>query len=514
MPVEIELKLAIASGDVARLRRHPLLKGVKSTTRRLYGIYFDTPKFELFHRRGAIRLRREGYHWVQTVKLDSQVSGGLSTRPEWEVRVTGNRPDFQVLPAEARECVDADLLERLAPLFVTDFRRTTWLLEFPGGTVEVAIDQGHIRPGLDEPAQSGKPGRAIKAHHGAPTHDPVGEMAVSEVELELKAGDPEVLFDVALAMLESVPMLPEFRSKALRGYILAGVHQPAPSKAVDVAIEPHLPATEAWRRMLLAALTQFSRNLPGFLDGQDPEYLHQMRVAVRRMSTLLSLGDEFVEAPAHWRDELRWLMGELSPARDWDVMETQTLAMVYAGLPEPHRLDDLIMVARDRRSQANQRAREAVLDRRCAHLLLDIGRALLTVRETGPELAEWARSVLDKRWRRFRKLGRQFADLKAAERHRLRIAAKRLRYAGEIFAPLRGKQASLFLKSLAGVQDRLGVANDAAVAHALLNSLDSDGSLERAIGLVDGYLASQTTGGMRKMAKLVANMAAEKPFWR
>lgn len=490
MPVEIELKLAIAPGDAARLRRHPLLKGVKASRRRLYSIYFDTPDFILHQQRGAIRLRREGYRWVQTVKLDSRDSGGLSSRPEWEVRVTGNRPDLQVLPPEARRCIDPSLAARLAPVFVTDFQRTTWLLELPGGLVEVALDQGHIRADEDD------------------------EIAVSEVELELKTGDPSLLFDIALELLDTVQLLPEFRSKALRGYVLAGVHEPAPCKAVEADIEAHLSAVEAWRRMLLAGLIQFCRNLPGVLTGQDPEYLHQMRVALRRMTTLISLGGELAVSPESWRGELRWLMDELSPARDWDVMETQTLATVRAGLPDPTRLDTLIEVAGRMRREANQRARAALSDPRCTRLMLEMEHELSTPREAGPDLADWAKTALDKRWNRFRRLAKDFDKLNAAKRHRLRICAKRLRYAGEIFAPMRGKAASRFLKRLAGIQDRLGVANDAEVAHALLDSLDYDGSLERAIGLVDGFMASGTAGGMRRMAAKVAAMVAAKPFWR
>ena len=88
--VEVELKLAVAPGDVARLRRNPLFGSLKPIRRKLHAIYFDTPEFDLQRRHGAFRLRREGYRWVQTLKLEGNRSAGLSERPEWEVQVTGN----------------------------------------------------------------------------------------------------------------------------------------------------------------------------------------------------------------------------------------------------------------------------------------------------------------------------------------------------------------------------------------------------------------------------------------
>lgn len=489
MSVEIELKLAIAPAAVARLRRHPLLKGVKAGRHKLYGIYFDTPEFELFERKCAFRLRREGYHWVQTVKLDHGSTAGLSVRPEYEVQVTGNQPDFGVLPPEARAALGDDLVERLGPAFVTDFQRTTWLIERPQGTVEVALDLGVIRAGESE-------------------------SAVAEVELELKSGDGAALFDTARELLESVAMVPEYRSKALRGYGLAGVWQQAPCKAIRAEVAPDMPAAEAWRLSLLAALNQLGRNLPGLLAEDDPEYLHQARVAVRRLRTMLSLGKSLGLERAAWVDELRWFMAELSSARDWDVLATETLAGVCAGLPDPERLDGLLVRAGKARAAARQRARTAAGDRRLATLLMDMGADLLVEREGGPALAAWAGQALDKRLRRFRKQVREFADLDAAGRHQARIAAKRLRYAGEAFAALYGNKAARYLEAVADLQDDLGVANDIVVAHRLLAELNRDGREAYAAGLAEGYIAAQAGLHGDGLAAQVGRVLKARPFWR
>lgn len=350
--MEIELKLAVAARDVPRLRRQALLKAVKSERRKLYSIYFDTPEFDLYRRGVAFRLRRVGYHWVQTLKADARSAGALSTRPEWEVQTTGNQPDLEVLPAEARVHLE-DVFDRLAPCFETEFQRTAWLLTNPRGSVEVALDQGEIR--------------------GAGKVTPI-----SEVELELKAGDSNSLFDIAQALLENVTLGLEPRSKALRGYVLVGARELVPCKAIPPGIEKGMSAAEAWRRMLAAALAQFSANIPGFLEAgandsnqeTDPEYVHQLRVAVRRLRSVLGLGRRVGLELPEWREDFKWLMGELSPARDLDVLVTETLPRVRAGLTRPEDLDSLVNAANAERTRANERVRQALLSRRLVAAVL------------------------------------------------------------------------------------------------------------------------------------------------
>ncbi len=491
MALEVELKLAIAASDAARLRRHPLLRALTPVRRKLYGIYFDTQEFDLYRRRSAIRLRREGYHWVQTLKLDGGDSTALSRRPEWEARVTGNQPDLEVLPKAARQQLPRDLASRLRPAFITDIRRTIWLLERPEGVVEIALDSGWIRAG------------------GA-------ELPISELELELKSGASGLLIDIALELLDAAPMLPEYRSKALRGYQLAGVWRQTPAKANPVVLADRPPAAEAWRRLLLAGLTQLSRNLPGLLADSEPEYGHQMRIAIQRMETVLRLGRDIGLARPDWMTELHWLMAELAPARDWDVLVTETLAASRAGLPDGGRLDALITAAEAHRKAAQDRARAAASEPRTTRLLLVMTKDVLAQRYGDAKLSDWASASLDRRLRQFRKLARQYDRLDSAGRHRLRIAAKRLRYAGEAFAPLYGDKATGdYLTRMAKLQDRLGTANDAAVAQALLVELRTqDKTLAHAAGLAEGFMIGATIGQARRLAKLTAATLAARPFWR
>jgi inorganic triphosphatase YgiF len=488
MSIEIELKLALADQDAARLRKHPLLKNVKPIRRKLYGIYYDTPEFDLYRHKAAFRLRREGYHWVQTVKLDSGSVAGLSMRPEFETRVVGNQADFDALPKQARKALGAKVEARLSPLIVTDFQRTIWLIEQPRGCVEVSLDVGHIQVGETD-------------------------LPLTELELELKSGDSALLFEIASSLLDAVPLVPEYRSKALRGYALAGVRQERPCKAMQADIGRSLPAAEVWRRALLAALGQLGHNLPGLLSDDHPEYVHQARVAVRRMLTLLRLGESLGLDHADWLDEWRWFMAELSPARDWDVFVSETLSGLCRNMTESGRLDELRARAENARLAARARARAAAGDQRLTRLIFTMSSALLSERHAGPAAEKWAARSLVKRFRRFGKLAEGFGHLDIAGRHQLRIAAKRLRYAGEVFAPLYGKNADRYLKRLAELQDSLGEANDMAVAQRLLTELDGDGRMAHAVGLMEGYLAAHAGHHGRRLAAKVKKLVALKPYW-
>ena len=487
MTVEIELKLALPAHAARRLRAHPLLRSAPVTRKVMLGLYFDTPELDLFRRKSAFRLRREGYHWVQTVKLDRGSVGGLSVRPEYEVAVTGNQPDFTVLPEVARAALTADIEARLAPVFSTEFRRTAWLLEIDNGRIEVALDIGHIRAGD-------------------------ADLPVAELELELLDGDGACLFDVARQLLATVPLVPEYRSKALRGYALLGAWRESPCKAMPAAIEPGLPAAEVWRLSFLAALAQFGHNLPGLLAQDDPEYLHQTRVAVRRMRILLSLGRGLALGRPAWREVLRSFMTVISPARDLDVLVTETLVRAVAGLPDPSRLAGLVSRAEAARVRAGRLARAAAGSTELTALTLEMGAALLDPLRDGPDALGWASQALDRRWRAFRKLARQFDTLDAEGRHRLRLLAKRLRYTGEVLAPLYGRRARRFLVQVAEAQDRLGVANDVAVAHRLLADLDRDGRMAYARGLVEGFIAAGAH--VDEAAAPVRRVLRARPFWR
>ena len=202
MAVETELKLRIAPEQLAKLKRHPLLKAHQLTrpvTRRLYNIYYDTPKLELHQSGMALRLRRSGRQWLQTLKGGGSVQGGLHQRNEWEMPVSGLALDFSLPLVEAwKDVLPKHLRKKLKPVFVTDFSRNSRMLLWQGAQIELCMDQGEVST----------------EQQRAP---------VCELELELISGEAQQLFELALAILDILPFELESISKAEQGFrLMAG----------------------------------------------------------------------------------------------------------------------------------------------------------------------------------------------------------------------------------------------------------------------------------------------------
>jgi inorganic triphosphatase YgiF len=201
MNTEIELKLLIAPKDARPLLRHPLITALtrqKFSPQRLLSIYYDTADCMLYQQRIALRLRRIGRHWIQTVKTEGRVIAGLHERPEWECKTTKDTFVFHAIadPILRELFADTHLQHALQPVFVTEFSRTRRMLELPSGdVVECSLDRGEIRAGEDR-------------------------LPICEVELELKSGNPTRLSDLALQLQKTLSLKRENVSKAERGYRL------------------------------------------------------------------------------------------------------------------------------------------------------------------------------------------------------------------------------------------------------------------------------------------------------
>lgn len=456
---ETELKLAVSAAAMRRLAAHALLRpATRPLIRRLRAVYFDTPEFDLRHAGIALRVRRDGGRWIQTLKGGGAAQAGLHRRLEAESEVAGAIPDVAAISGHEWDGVlsDPQMRARLRPVFVATFTRSSRLIEVgPGVAVEACLDRGEIRAGdLTEP--------------------------LCELELELKAGAASHLFDFALRLLEVAPLSMEPRSKAERGYALARRVRPEPAKARAVPLVSTMTASDAFAAIAWASLGHLLANERGLLAGDEPEYLHQMRVALRRLRSALR-----VFAPVLPRlavepiaTELRWLAAALGPARDWDVFVTETLPPVLRAFAQNKALAQFARACAARRDAAGRRARTAVASARYRRLVLETAKWLCTqgwVAATDDATAamqqrhigDFAAAMLGERHARVRKRGRGLPRLAAADLHRLRIAVKKLRYAADFFGGLYGPGARGALKRLARLQDILGAMNDAATAAEL-----------------------------------------------
>lgn len=237
---------------------------------------------------------------------------------------------------------------------------------------------------------------------------------------------------------------------------------------------PAMDAGAAFAAIARACVAHYEANRAGMLAGEDPEYLHQGRVALRRLRTALGLFAPVLEKRARrvLRRDLRALLRKLGPARDWDVFVAFTLAPALAAAPGNKGLEALLRRCDRLRQRARDRARGAVaawpasqLERALQDLAPPPGSGRLPVRRH-------AREVLERCARRVRRRGKGVGRLDPAGLHRLRLAVKRMRYALHYFAPLfRKRRAEPLREALESLQRALGGANDCAVASALLRKL-------------------------------------------
>lgn len=524
--MEIELKLLIAPADVPRLRRFTAPAGWTRSApkaKNLLSIYFDTEDFALRQRGIALRVRRDGHRWIQTVKGGGSVKAGLHSRVEIEAQVAHAHPDFTKIadatnPALAELFASPELRERLQPVFTTRFRRTLWLLESAqGDQVEMALDQGEILAGSSATA------------------------AISEVELELKAGNPAVLYEAALALVERVPLRLENASKAQRGYDLCTLPPPPkPLKAAALDLNGEVSVEQAFQTIAWSCIGHLQCNHNGLLVGEDVEYVHQMRVAMRRLRSALGLFAKIAPAirDADLTGEIRWLAGELGAARDWDVFVTETLPPILSHALShtlPHTPDEQGLQKLCDRALAidaanREHARRAADSPRYQKLLLRLGawlnRAAWRAGASKAHLKMLDRPILsagaqllDKRHKQLLKRGENLAGLSALERHELRIAGKKLRYAAEFLAHLYpGAQTQAYLKAQAKLQDILGVLNDHVVTRRLLVELEGKGQPDAlqamAIGEIMGWNACQASLHLAALDQVWDGFKNQKRFWK
>ena len=489
MAKEIELKLALPVAAQRQIMRQTFLqRAVAKHSQQLVNLYYDTPSLSLHERGIALRLRRQGRIWLQTVKCAGSSAAGLTSRPEWETPYAGH---FDFSPVDAkpvrRWLEKAEVRERIAPLFETNFRRTTWRFEpRPGCVLLLMLDRGWI-------AAAGR------------------REVISEVEIELGgnggADDVNELFKLAQRLGERVALVPAILSKAERGYRLFRNLPATPQKAGAVPLVSNDTPLAAFRQIALAELEHLQGNLNGSIHSENPEYIHQMRVATRRLRAALRLFSPCLPASlaAELVPELRILTTRLGQARDLDVLLTEIAAPVMLALPDEPRLAQLTGAVTDRHFSARAAAVRHLQSVAYGQLVLR-ATALLhrppfdLTSDVATGASETLAGFAVARLRRLRKkvlaLAAAASTDDPASLHQLRIGIKRLRYALEFFAPLaQEKPLQRMLQQLAQLQDELGQLNDLANAGMLLmHCAGDDPRLREAVSLVGGWHGPRYSG--------------------
>lgn len=292
--MEIELKLAVEEDALALLESDffPSLQAqVKRTEKSVLNEYYDTPEQLLSKRKIGFRVRAIDGGFEQTIKTQGKVQGGLHQRPEHNVVLSEPIPDLTKFDPEIWdddfevETVNRDIVK----LFTTHFQRTQFDITTDKGRVELVLDLGEVKTEDDS-------------------------LPIHEIELELKAGEPRLLFDLADQISQVIPVRLSNITKAARGYQLIQ------GGRVNINILPHfLPldpddtTQDGLCKAIECALTHWQYHQALYLHTLEPKALTQVResllllmqsvslyLPVLQSDSLLSLHKELLTLVQQW----------------------------------------------------------------------------------------------------------------------------------------------------------------------------------------------------------------------
>lgn len=457
--IEREVKLAAEPGivlpDLAGAA--PGLTVGSATTLHLDAVYYDTPTLSLARWGVTLRSRSGEDGPVWTLKLPASSSDSELSRHEY----TFDEPIGPV-PATVRLATRSFARSQtLGPVVRLQTERTQFDVDLDGRPLAKLCDDTVLADGAAEPIN-----------------------VFREIEVEFAEGASATALAAIVSRLraagcknDEVAVPKALRALGPRAFEPPDVSVPKAGK--------HATVGKLVRHTLAKSVTQLIYQHAKVCAGDDPEDLHQFRVAARRLRsdlrTFASLLDEHLTM---WlRDELKWLGGEVGIGRDADVL-AERLRSQLARLPDrdAKAVGTLVQRLGDEARQASEHVIQTLSDDRYVTLLdALLGVACQPVFAVDPPgLADRSgrRIFVDiarKPWRRLRRAVEGLTiDAPDEAYHAVRIAAKRARYAAEAVVPLYGKDARRFAKALADVQDVLGKYHDTTVAETWLRQAAKD----------------------------------------
>lgn len=518
---EIELKLDIGESDVARLVRSPLLRTphrVRSSTQLLTSVYYDTGKQKLRRHGLTLRIRRNGRRIVQTIKRKSSSDATLMDRGEWEYTLFRNKPDLIAAGANhIAPFLDANLQADLKPLFETRVRRRIYTINSRSSTIELTIDCGEV------------------VARGRTT-------PICEVELELKRGTVAGLFRFARELADQIPFHLSVTSKPERGYALINHETSTAVRAEAIVVPRGATCAAAFQIVARSCLHQVIANRPLVAVGND-EGIHQMRIGARRLRAAISMlsGMLVDQQSVAIQQRFEWLSRRLAPARELDVLIARGFPLAKADGQSHPAVARLLRNLRKQRGDAAVAAAAAINSSEYRILMLETAAWI--------EAGDWTRNKdalatalrqrsvtaaaaeeMERRYERIVKRGARLAKLDPTKRHRVRIDAKKFRYACEFFSStFKGKEVARrrrkMVKALSRLQDALGELNDISAHETLMAryaaAIDSAGARQPhpaldafVAGRLSGREEGRTTAMMKAAQHAHRALARTVRFWR
>lgn len=432
--------------------------------REISDTYFDTEDWRIYRAGYALRVRRAGSKKPEaTMKLLNSADGTADLRRRREISGPLDGAGAEALigaSGAVGERVRALVGSRsLRPIFEVSTRRSAYPLILDGAEVgEVALDETSI------PLENGAEPAALRR---------------VEVEVEPEAFSAVEPFVESLR--EECRLAPATASKYEAGLFVRQLRPPEPPDLGPKVVDGSLTVGEMAFAVMREQFEKFLAHEPGTRLGEDPEELHDMRVASRRLRAALRIFDEALPVRARkLQEELRWIAGVLGEVRDLDVQLEQIETWTSEAVPEDWEPLGALRSVLEEQREKNRKAMLRALDsRRYANLVESLtgflrrGPSRRSRAARRPVLAV-APDLIKDRYRKVRKLGDRLAeDSPGEDYHTLRKRGKRLRYALEFLSDLYGDPAKDLVKPLKTLQDVLGDHQDAEVAVTNLRELST-----------------------------------------
>lgn len=436
--------------------------------------YYDTDDLALQKAGVAFRTRLEGNHWVATVKTGGSSLGGLHQRQEWNIDIMDATPDISVFEnTDAAPILTAIIGSApLIELFQTSFDRyKTEVTSADGSQIELAVDLGSILAGDQQ-------------------------SPIAEIELELLEGSPTAILSLGAYLAQSISLVPETRSKFARGLQLIDLAKSIVFEKTALPSRTPIDTTTMATHHLVVQIHHVFLTIQK-LDPNQPDSLHQLRIQIRRLRSLLSFVKPLLELEGYtkWQNELRLWSHSMNELREIDVLyetwQAATSDSLFALTPPPW----LKAMLQTERTKLINDLFTPLYPRTYTPLLLGLwawlsdaswsptAKQLPFSRFTKTRLTEWLTTLRDH--------GKDLTQIEVSELHQLRISGKKLRYVLEDLVPL-DRKTKLLLACLKVLNERLGHIHDATtIVDALTRWMSNHASraLHRDAGILLGWVA-------------------------
>jgi triphosphatase len=508
---EIEWQFEAADLEPVKswLEEHPSASGlavVPGATRELTDTYYDTEDWRLYRAGYALRVRRDGAGAEATMKSLTPAEDALRRRREISEPLVGGIES----PKGARGPV-GERLRMLAgdlrPLFEIRTRRRTFALRprelSADGIVEDA--SGDIRPRGKDAAVG-----ELALDEWEISGDGEAQTRLSRVEVEVDARLHEGVEEFVSEMRAALNLRPTETSKFGAGLSAAGLNPAVAPDLGPTEIDASLSVGEAAFAIVRRHFAAMLAHEPGVRLGENPEELHDMRVATRRLRAALKLyADALPKRAERYERDVRWVARALGEVRDLDVHH-ERLAGEASRNDEV--LEEVVGALEERRVEARRRMLEALDSNRYEFFVSNFSGTLRRGRSPAPTdpILEAAPDLARRRYKKVRKAADALSEDSPPEQfHELRKKGKRLRYALEPLQEIYGKPAEKMVELLKTVQDDLGEHQDLVVAAGLLEELGGGGDLPPRAVFSMGSMAGRY---LRDAAEIRAGFLGSKPL--